>query len=162
AAPSYIFVAGGIGITPILSMIHALRAMHPDKPFHLYYLTRSREGTAFLEELSTPNLAGRVTIHHDGGNAEKAFDLWVAFEQPTRAHICCGGPRRLRYGVRDMPGHCPPSAVHFEDFGSALVRPRAGDTPFRIQLGRSGDVLEVPVGDSILEVLRKHGRRVPS
>src|SRR5262245_48215715 len=45
-APSYIFVAGGIGITPILSMIHALRA-DPDKPFHLYYLTRSRAATAF-------------------------------------------------------------------------------------------------------------------
>jgi phthalate 4,5-dioxygenase reductase subunit len=160
-AQSYIFVAGGIGVTPILSMIHALRA-HPEKPFHLYYLTRSREGTAFLEELSAPDLAGRVTIHHDGGTVEKAFDLWPVLEEPTKAHIYCCGPRSLMDSVRDMTGHWPRSAVHFEDFGSALVRPRANDTPFRIQLGRDGEVQEVPVGSSILEVLRKSGRRMPS
>jgi phthalate 4,5-dioxygenase reductase subunit len=161
-APSYVFVAGGIGITPILSMIQALRMAHPDRPFHLYYLTRSRAGTAFLQELSAPDLAGRVTIHHDGGNAEKVFDLWPVFEEPTKAHIYCCGPRPLMDSVRDMTGHWPPSAVHFEDFGSDLARPRADDTPFRIQLGRSGEVLEVPVGSSILDTLRKHGRCMPS
>src|SRR5271170_2266518 len=51
-APNYIFVAGGIGITPILSMILWLRA-NSDKPFKLYYLTRTSDSTAFRTELSS-------------------------------------------------------------------------------------------------------------
>lgn len=161
SAPSYIFVAGGIGITPILSMIRYIRATS-DKPFHLYYLTRSPEQTAFLGEFAGAELAGRVTIHHDQGDPEQAFDLWPVFEEPTKAYIYCCGPRPLMDAVKDMTGHWPMSAVHFEDFGSDLVRPRADDVPFNIQIGRDGPVLDVPVGTTILETVRAHGRRMPS
>jgi len=161
SAPSYIFVAGGIGITPILSMIRYLSATG-DKPFHLYYLTRNATGTAFLPELSGPEFAGRVTVHHDEGNPDNAFDLWPVFEDPTKAYIYCCGPRPLMDAVRDMTGHWPETAVHFEDFGSDLVRPRADDIPFEIQLGRGGPVLEVPVGATVLETIRAHGRATPS
>lgn len=160
-APSYIFVAGGIGITPILSMIHWVQA-NGNKPFKLYYLTRSAEGTAFLSHLGGEHLRDRVMVHHDGGVAENAFDLWPAFEEPTRAHIYCCGPRPLMDAVRDMTGHWPTSQVHFEDFGSDLVRPRADDAPFTVRLARSGAVLDVPVGATILEVMRTHGIEVPS
>jgi phthalate 4,5-dioxygenase reductase subunit len=156
-APGYIFVAGGIGITPILSMLHAVR--RAGKPFRLFYLTRNAAGTAFHAELSG---ADDILIHHDEGVPENAYDLWPVFEEPTRAHIYCCGPRPLMDAVRDMTGHWPDKAVHFEDFGSDLVRPRADDVPFRIQLGRDGAVLEVPVGVTILEVLRAHGRATAS
>ncbi|MGK7868132.1 PDR/VanB family oxidoreductase [Falsiroseomonas sp. E2-1-a20] len=156
-APSYIFVAGGIGITPILSMVHAAR--RAGKPFRLFYLTRNAAGTAFHAELSG---AADIILHHDEGVPENAYDLWPVFEEPTRAHIYCCGPRPLMDAVRDMTGHWPDKAVHFEDFGSDRVRPRADDTPFQIQLGRDGAVLEVPVGVTILEVLRAHGRTAPS
>ncbi len=156
AAPSYIFVAGGIGITPILSMTHWIRA-HGDKPFRLYYLTRSAESTAFLSDLCGGDLRDRVVIHHDAGVAENAFDLWPVFEEPTRAHIYCCGPRPLMDAVRDMTGHWPTSQVHFEDFGSDLVRPRADDAPFTVRLASSGATLTVPVGTTILEAMRSHG-----
>lgn len=157
-APSYIFVAGGIGITPIQSMIHALRA-DPAVKFKLYYLTRNAPGTAFLDALSND---ARATIHHDGGQPDNAFDLWPVFEEPTKAHIYCCGPRPLMDAVRDMTGHWPASQVHFEDFGSDLVRPRANDTPFTIRLAHTGGELSVPVGVTILEVLRSHGLKLPS
>ena len=160
SAPSYIFVAGGIGITPILSMIRYLQAAGGAKPFKLYYLTRNAAGTAFLPELSS--LAPSATIYHDEGDPAQAFDLWPVFEEPTKAHIYCCGPRPLMDAVRDMTGHWPETAVHFEDFGSDLVRPRADDTPFSIRLERTGAVLEVPVGSTILETIRAHGRKVPS
>jgi len=159
SAPSYIFVAGGIGITPVLSMIRYLRAVG-EKPFHLYYLTRNAAGTAFLPELA--EFAGHLTVHHDNGDPDQAFDLWPVFEEPTRAYIYCCGPRPLMDAVRDMTGHWSETAVHFEDFGSDLVRPRADDTPFMVQLGRAGPQLEVPVGTTILETLRAHGRISPS
>ncbi len=161
SAPSYIFVAGGIGITPILSMIRYLRAVG-EKPFHLYYLTRGAEGTAFREELLAPEFAAHVTIHHDEGDPANTFDLWPVFEEPRRAYIYCCGPRPLMDAVRDMTGHWPASAVHFEDFGSDLVRPRADDAPFTVKLAKSGRVLEVPVGTTILETLRGAGLEAPS
>jgi phthalate 4,5-dioxygenase reductase subunit len=156
-APSYIFVAGGIGITPILSMVHAAR--RAGKPFRLFYLTRDQAGTAFHAELSG---AADIILHHDEGVPENAYDLWPIFEEPTRAHIYCCGPRPLMDAVRDMTGHWPDKAVHFEDFGSDLVRPRADDTSFQIQLGQGGVVLDVPVGVTILETLRAKGRHLPS
>lgn len=161
SAPGYVFVAGGIGITPILSMIRHIRATS-GKPFHLYYLSRSPAGAAFLDVLADPALQGHVTVHHDEGDPDRAFDLWPVFEQPTKTHIYCCGPRPLMDAVRDMTGHWPTSAVHFEDFGSDLVRPRDGDMPFTVALARSGGEFEVAVGASALEVMRAHGLRVPS
>lgn len=162
-APEYIFIAGGIGVTPVLSMLRWLRAERGDAArYKFYYLTRSASATAFLPELSSAELADRVVVHHDGGEPANAYDLWPALEEPTRAHIYCCGPRPLMDAVRDMTGHWPEAQVHFEDFGSDLVRPRADDRPFRVRLGRGGEELEVPVGATILEVLRAHGRRVPS
>lgn len=157
----YIFIAGGIGITPILSMIRALRASGTGS-FRLYYLTRNAAGTAFLQDLSSPDLAARVVVHHDEGDAARAFDLWPVLEEPRQAHVYCCGPRPLMDAVRDMTGHWPAERIHFEDFGSDLVRPRDDDRPFRVRLARDGTELEVPVGATILDVLRHHGRRVPS
>lgn len=160
-APSYIFVAGGIGITPMLSMVHWVRA-NGNRPFKLYYLTRSVAGTAFLAELSAEELKDSVVIHHDEGDPAQAYDLWPVFEEPTKAHIYCCGPRPLMDAVKDMTGHWPENQVHFEDFGSDLVRPRADDQPFAVRLERSGAVLEVPVGTTIMEIMRVHGHKVPS
>ena len=82
AAPSYIFVAGGIGITPILSMMRHLT--HQGRTdFKLYYCTRDAEGTAFKDELNAPEFAGLVKLHHDHGDPSQALDLWPIFERPT-------------------------------------------------------------------------------
>jgi phthalate 4,5-dioxygenase reductase subunit len=57
--------------------------------------------------------------------------------------------------VRDMSGHWPASAVHFESFG-ADRRPKEDDRSFQVVLHRSGKTLEVPADQSILETLRRH------
>ncbi len=160
-APAYVFVAGGIGITPILSMIRHLVATG-GPPFHLYYLTRTPTMAAFLQELSDPAIAPHVTLHHDEGDPDLAFDLWPVFETPSRAHMYCCGPRPLMTAVRDMTGHWPSSALHFEDFGTGLAAPRAEDVPFPVRLARSGAMFEVAVGTTILEAMRAHGATVPS
>ena len=160
AGPAAIFVAGGIGITPILPMLRHLRSN--GTPFHLYYLTRTPAATAFLAELSDPDLSPHVTVHHDDGDPDRAFDLWPVFETPSKAQVYCCGPRPLMDAVRDMTGHWADSALHFEDFGTHPAPSRADDAPFTIRLAQSGEVLPVPAGQSILEVLRAHGRRLPS
>jgi phthalate 4,5-dioxygenase reductase subunit len=154
-AKGYLFIAGGIGITPILSMIRSFGEL-PPAPWKLFYLTRSPAGTAFLDDLSQPELKKQVRIHHDQGDPGRTFDLWPALEKPNTAHVYCCGPRPLMEAVRDMTGHWSPANVHFESFNEGGgVRP--DDQPFKVKLARSGSEYDVPVGQSILSVLREHG-----
>jgi phthalate 4,5-dioxygenase reductase subunit len=154
----YLFIAGGIGITPIMAMIRQLTA--GGGRFKLCYCTRSPAATAFRDELSAPELRGKVKIHHDGGDLAKALDLWPVVEKP-QGHLYCCGPRGLMQAVRDMTGHWSPSAVHFEAFTEA-AEAKPDDKPFTVRLARSGETIAVPVGKTILEALRDHGLDVPS
>ena len=154
-ARSYFFIAGGIGITPILSMVRSFLDL-PPAPWKLFYLTRFPETAAFLEELTQPSLRKNVVIHHSHGDPEKAFDLWPVLEKPNQGHLYCCGPRKLMEAVRDMTGHWTPSHVHFESFNEGGgVKP--DDQPFSVVLARSSREFEVPVGKSILQTLREHG-----
>lgn len=157
---TYIFIAGGIGITPIRAMIMHLLGQGKSN-FHLYYFTRTPTMTAFREEFSGKEFDGKVTIHHDEGDPDRAFDLWPVLEEQRGAHLYCCGPRGLMDAVRDMTGHWPDSAVHFEDFAGASAT-RADDTAFVVKLANSGETLEVPAGTTILDALRQHGRTMPS
>ena len=160
-ATDLLFIAGGIGITPIMAMIRQLRA-EPEKRFRLYYCARSPETTAFLRELGAPELKGKVTIHHDGGDPTRALDLWPILEQrKNREHLYCCGPRVLMEMVRDLTGHWSSAAVHFEAF-SEPDQAMPNDKPFVVKLARSGGEFEVPVGTSILEAMRSHGYDAPS
>jgi phthalate 4,5-dioxygenase reductase component len=158
---SYVFIAGGIGITPIISMARHLIETG-GRPFKLHYLTRSPETTAFREELRAPEFRGKVVIHHDHGDPERSFDLWPVLEEPKGAHVYCCGPRGLMEGVRDMTGHWSTSAVHFEDFGTGMAAHAADDRAFSVRLARSGEELEVPAEVTLLEALRAKGHMVPS
>ena len=158
-ARDILFVAGGIGITPILSMLRHLRHI-PDASARLVYLTRNEPGTAFLAQLRS-EFPAQLTVHHDHGDLAQALDLWPLFETPTGAHIYCCGPKGLMDSVNDMTGHWSSGTVHFESFGVDAAA-HAQNTPFRVRLHRSGAVLQVGARQSILDVLRQHGQRVPS
>lgn len=160
-AQAHIFIAGGIGITPFMAMMRQLDAI-PGKQYRLYYCTRSPEATAFREELSASEFKGKVTIHHDNGDPEKALDIWpIVEERKNRAHLYCCGPRPLMEAVRDMTGHWSSAAVHFEAF-SEPERQKPDDKPFTVKLAKSGEIVEVPVGTTIMEALRAAGHDVPS
>jgi phthalate 4,5-dioxygenase reductase subunit len=159
-ARAYLFIAGGIGITPILSMIRSFGEL-PPAPWKLVYLGRERATMAFVGELTQARWKSQVRVHHDGGDPDKAFDLWPLLEKPNSAHLYCCGPRGLMEGVRDMTGHWSPGNIHFESFneGGGV---QVDDQPFKVKLARNGLECEVPVGRSILEVLREHGCQVAS
>jgi phthalate 4,5-dioxygenase reductase component len=159
-AQDFLFIAGGIGITPIMAMIREVQRQ--GKRFRLYYCTRSPETTAFAEELSKPEYKGLVTIHHDHGDPSCSLDLKpILAERKNREHLYCCGPRPLMEAVRHMTDHWSFTAVHFEAFSEAETH-KASDKPFKVRLAHSGKLLEVPVTKTILEVLRENGLEVPS
>jgi phthalate 4,5-dioxygenase reductase subunit len=136
----YTFIAGGIGITPIMAMMREIKSRNGR--FRLYYCTRAAEQTAFLDELRSPEFRSQAVIHHDGGDPSRALDLWPILEQP-RGHVYCCGPRGLMSAVHDMTGHWSPSAVHFEAFTEPLKQ-APDDRPFRVRLASSGAVVDRP------------------
>ena len=159
-AQDFLFIAGGIGITPIMAMIRQVQA--EKKRFRLFYCTRSPETTAFRGELSAPEFKDKVTIHYDQGDPARSLDLRpILAERKNREHLYCCGPRPLMEAVRNMTGHWSSAAVHFEAFSDAETH-KPNDKPFKVKLARSGEVIDVPVTKTILEALRDHGLDVPS
>ena len=165
-ARRFLFIAGGIGITPILCMVRTLQAGEDTQerapvPFKLYYLTRDADSAAFRDEITA--LGTRALLHHDEGDAANAYDLWPALEKPAAGtHVYCCGPRGLMDAVRDMTGHWPASAIHFESFGVGDAARYEANQPFTIKLARSGSVIAVDAQQSALEALHAHGCRVAS
>jgi phthalate 4,5-dioxygenase reductase subunit len=159
-AQDFLFIAGGIGITPIMAMIREV--LRQGKRFRLFYCSRSPETTAFLDELSAPEFKDQVTIHYDQGDPARSLDLKpVLAERKNREHLYCCGPRPLMEAVRNMTDHWSSTAVHFEAFSEAETH-KPTDKPFKLRLARSGEVLDVPTTKTILEILRDRGLEVPS
>ncbi|MBB4687465.1 PDR/VanB family oxidoreductase [Amycolatopsis jiangsuensis] len=148
AAPAYHFVAGGIGITPILPMVRRAAARGAD--WRLVYTGRDRASMPFLAELAT--LApDRVWVRPDTefGIPASGAEL-LAGMAPGAAVYCCG-PVPMISGVRvDLAG--VGAAVHFERFAPP---PIVAGEPFRVVLRRSGHTLDVPAGRSALDVIRE-------
>ena len=160
-ASNHLLIAGGIGITPALAMMHELSAKGAD--FQLIYCTRSPETTAFLNELSAPEFAGRVTVHHDYGDRAQSLDLapFVA-QRSGETHLYCCGPRPLMEAVREQTKHWPHTSVHFEDFGTSAPTDPNGEKLFSVRLAKSGKTVAVAPGVSILAAVREQGVTVPS
>ena len=159
-AAHFLFIAGGIGITPIMSMI---RQVHrAGKHCRLIYIAHSPELAPFRDDLSAPELRDFVTIHYDHGDPARGFDFGPYLkERHNREHLYCCGPRPLMETVRELTDHWSPAALHFEAFAPA-ARPPGGDHAFRVRLAKTGSTIDVPADKSILDVMRDAGLEVPS
>lgn len=159
ARPQYLFIAGGIGITPIYAMIQSLIAAG-QADFQLVYLTRSPEDTPYWQEIIDSPWADRMVLHHTHGVAADRFDLWPLLERQGRRQIYCCGPRRLMEEVRAMTGHWAGGTVHFESFGvdETLFKP---NVPFAVHLQARDMDLQVDAATTLLQALDAHGVHVP-
>ncbi|GAA0625716.1 PDR/VanB family oxidoreductase [Kutzneria viridogrisea] len=142
---SALFLAGGIGITPILPMVRAADRLGMDWRF--VYTGRSRATMPFLDELP----AGRVLVRPDEEfGVPTAADLLADAPRDGAVYVC--GPTPMLATVRAGFGDCAASALHFERFAPPPV---VDGKPFEVQLGRGGVVLQVPADRSALEVIRE-------
>lgn len=157
-APRYLFIAGGIGVTPILAMIRWCEAQ--GKPWQLIYAARSRVRMGFYEELGAYGTRVRFHCDDESGGPLPVAPIMAGVSLET--HVYCCGPAPLMEAVRDHGAHLPPEALHFEWFSAPAVTEAAAPAEgFWIDLARSGASLHVPPGQSILEVLEAHGHDVP-
>lgn len=164
-ADTHLLIAGGIGITPVLSMARRLQA--DDADYTLHYCTRSPESTAFLDEIR--DLCGeRVVFHHDGGDPAKGIDLQkVLGEHRDGRHMYVCGPGGLIQASRDIASHWPEGTVHFELFspsrsGQDVHVDQAPNEAFQVYLQKSDLEFTVPADKTLLEAIRDQGVEVDS
>jgi len=155
-ADRHVLVAGGIGITPLLSMAYELH--RSGREFELHYFARSREEAAFVDLLENrTGFPGQVHLHFGTPRAERpALLAELASCATSRTHVYTCGPVGFMdqvtttFAPRVGAGH-----VHVEHFRAAEVD-SGGDTGFTVELD-TGEVFTVPAGRSILSVLEESG-----
>lgn len=155
-----VLIAGGIGITPILSM--ALDLQQRGEDFTLQFFTRSPALTPFHDELAAAPFAGQMHLHYAlDPDAVKTYLRKLLWERPEDGHLYVCGPAPFMETVLDVAAATwPPDAVHVEYFSAdPRATSDAGDS-FEVELARSGLTLTVPNGKSIADVLAENGIEV--
>jgi ferredoxin-NADP reductase len=150
-SPQYLFVAGGIGITPLLPMVRQVSAA--SKPWQLLYGGRSRASMAFTSEIEAFGEHVRVLPQDEVGLLPLAEAISAA---PVGTAIYCCGPEPLLQAVSQLCAEQGRAEdLHFERFAaSAELPPAATGEVFEVELKRTGKTLCVPADRSLLDVVR--------
>lgn len=150
----HVLVAGGIGVTPILSMAAALRAH--GRSFALHYTGRSRAMLCFLAEMAPLAGDGLHVYADDEPDRRFAVDRLLAQAEPGQPISVCGPKGMIDAVVEGAVAR----GWDRKDLTSELfteAAPLAGDHAFAVELAQSGRVVQVPADRSILDVLIDEG-----
>jgi ferredoxin-NADP reductase len=157
-SPAHVFIAGGIGITPILSMIRTLARR--GSPWCLHYSVHNEAGAAFLPVLRDDPYAQHTTVHVSGGDPARRLDVERLVEKTrgSGAHLYFCGPTGLMERVHAACADWPARRLHTESFGTDS---ETENVPFEIEIADTGQIIEVSSQDTILDALRRSGLDVP-
>jgi ferredoxin-NADP reductase len=150
-----VLIAGGIGITPIISMAAALTA--EQRPYRLYYAGRSRNQLAFVDDIESL-CRDRLVLHTDdtAGHVLDVRGLMASLKADEPVYCC--GPRAMIDAAIATAKELGWEAgrLRFELFTAAA--PLAGDQSFEVVLKSSGESFLIPAEKSILDVLIEAGK----
>jgi ferredoxin-NADP reductase len=153
AAGRYLFVAGGIGVTPIRPM--AAAATRAGADWRLHYCGRTRSRMAFADEL-VGAYGNRVTIHVDDEGSRLDFEAILATPERGTLIYCCG-PEGLLELVERLGAAWPVGSLRVERFAPKPHGEPLRDEPFEIELAQTGTTLTVPPHKSVMEILEEAG-----
>ncbi len=153
-----LLLAGGIGITPVLSMARQLA--REGRPFQLVYAGRTRGRMAFIDELSSGALAAHTRVH--AADADGVLDLGAVLDaQPEGAELYVCGPLGFMDAVFEAAAarQWDASRLHRELFAAAPVAAAEGgeDSAFEIEIAGTGQIVPVPVGCTAAKALQDAG-----
>jgi ferredoxin-NADP reductase len=153
-APRYTFIAGGIGITPILPMI---RQCHRDgADWHLWYGGRSSDSMAFSEEILELGEAEHVTLVPQDVHGTLDLRRIIGGAAADTAVYCCGPEALLQAVERECAG-TPACRLYVERFAPTAGAESAANDSFEVELAASGTTLSVPADRTVLDVLVEAG-----
>lgn len=146
-AKRFEFIAGGIGITPIMTMIVAAEQLGID--WHLHYGGRTRDSMAFLDVLE--KYGDRVTVWPQDEMGH--LDLSFLNEPAEDGRIYCCGPEPLLNAVKGAASEWPDWAVRFERFVAATLEEPVRTEPFEVELAVSDKTVTVGTDETVLSAL---------
>ncbi|WAB99751.1 PDR/VanB family oxidoreductase [Pseudomonas putida] len=155
-----ILIAGGIGITPLLSMAYRLSAL--GTLWELHYCCRTEQHAAYKEELSSlaEQFGGKVHYHFDQAGTVPSLNIaHLCSVASADAHLYCCGPQSMLNAFEAATVHRKATA-HLEYFSAKVHAARDGG--YEIELARTRAIFNVPAGKSILDVVFEAGISVPS
>lgn len=150
-----VLVAGGIGVTPLLSMAEQLGA---DASFELHYCTRSEDATAFRARIAESRFCDKVHFHFDDGASEQRFNPAAELATPVAGkHLYVCGPSGFMDWVLATAREAgwPEDQLHFEFFSAEVNSD--GNQEFEVELATSGLVVTVPSDKTVVAALAEHG-----
>lgn len=153
----YLFVAGGIGITPLLPMIVQANLLGAD--WRLLYTGRRRSSMAFLDELAVHR--DRVHVHPRAEAGPADLPAFLGRARADTKVYCCG-PERLLDEVSAACASWPPHTLRTERFVAGQLTTPARTAPFEVKLHRSDTTVIVPPGLSVLDAMARVGVEVLS
>ncbi len=151
-----VLIAGGIGVTPLLSMIRRLTAL--ERSWELHYAARTRLCAAFLDELNAISSQARANlrVNFDQEPGGRMLDVAeIVKGAPPGAHLYCCGPVAMLEVFEAAASGLPSQQVHVEYF-KAKESP-AADGGFEVRLARSNRTIVVEPGKTILNALLDAG-----
>lgn len=160
SAEHTVLIAGGIGITPLRSMIGRLEEL--GQSWELHYAARNRDAAAYLCELEglKDRVRGKRYFNFNQGPGSQPLDLIkVIRNAPERSHFYCCGPLSMLSAFEAATANLPTHHVHSEYFISKDQSLTVGG--FKVQLASSKRVITIPRGKTILDVLLEMGVSVP-
>jgi ferredoxin-NADP reductase len=152
-APRYVFIAGGIGITPILPMAAAAEEAGAEWEFH--YGGRTRTSMAFRDALDAAH-GPRISLHPQDEVGLIDLERILGTPRPDTLVYCCG-PEPLLRAVETVCAGWPAGTLHVERFAPKEQGERVLSGDFEVELALSGQTLTVPPDRSILEVVEEAG-----
>jgi len=159
SASHSVFVAGGIGITPLWCMVQRLAVA--GQPWTLHYRAKRRSSAALLDELAQPGIREHVHLSFSDEPDTPRLDLQALVEAaPPGAHFYCCGPNAMIDAFEQACRDVQEERVHVERFAASEAP--ATDGGFNVRLARRGVVLPVLAGQTILATLKAHGLQAPS
>jgi ferredoxin-NADP reductase len=155
---SYLFIAGGIGITPMLPMISA--AESSGAQWTLIYVGRSRSSMAFVDDLSVAYPSKVKVFARDETDRPPLAELLASPDSQLQVYAC--GPTSLLDSIESAMTAWPVGALHLEHFSPKELTEPVLSTPFEVELSKSGITIQVNPDESILDAVRDAGLRVLS
>jgi len=156
-----VLIAGGIGITPLWSMVQRLETL--GRSWVLHYAARDRSRAAYISDIkafSECSTNGKLHVYFDNEHGGQGLDIAAVLRDiPTDAHVYCCGPQSMLDTCEAATAARPAGTVHLERFASTQHQ---GDSQeFTVVLAKSGQSFEVASDQSILDVLLENGIDVP-
>ncbi len=157
-ASSYVLIAGGIGITPIVAMADRLKAL--GKPYRLHFCAKLQSALPLLDRVERDH-AGALSLHLSADGSRLDLNRTLA-DLPDGTQVYACGPERMLDALEDLSDRWPEGTLHYEHFsGGAGALDPSVEHAFEVELADSGLTVPVAADQTLYEALRSAGVDMP-